>query len=791
MRHFRRHWQFQTLVSLILAVGVSATTVMFSVIDAFLFRGPAHVRDPHSLMSVTAVRTYSDFVAVRSRSQTLDLAAYRRNQIRLESDRTSVEATAECVTTDYFKVLGVMATLGRTFTGETAPVAVLSHASWAEHLGSTEALPVTSVRVNGYPFTVQGVAPSGFAGILAEPPAIWIPLTAAPEACTGDRGLLEANVTVVGRLRPHVTTDAAEAELSTIAAAIAGQNRSQQGPSLLQAIQQARLPGIRRDLRVSQWAFAAAGFLLVIACANVSGLLSLAVARRRRELALRKYFGASRWRLIRQLLVEQIPVAWFAGVLSVGLSITVLWSLDRAVPMVFWQAPLEPRTVVFLAAAIALASGLGVIGPAIGVTGGNVLASLRDQEPTATRQTRTATLLLLVQVALSFSLVVGAGLMIRSVRNLWTDTGYAVENLVSVSIDARSIKYRSTDETAHLFEVLLERAARVPAVQQATLTSGTLLGSLRDRVAVPVLRRPDSLSGAGVVTGARVIPGHAGIADLHAVAPGYFDAVGTRVLRGRGFAASDDKAAARVIVIDETLATALWPGEKAVGQCAYFLKRPECVEVIGVTETRRHSHLAETTPEVFIPLAQGSSYGFSYSTVRSLLLRVGGSARTAVADVEGALRATVPDVPLSVRALEDLADVQVRSWRLGARLFGLFGAGGVLMGAVGLYTALAFSVRGRVREIGLRMALGASRGRILAAVCMQTFWTVAGGIAIGAGIIALTARLTAWLLFNVAAVDPATLTIAAVVLFGAAMLGAVRPAFHAATIDASVALRDE
>jgi hypothetical protein len=375
-------------------------------------------------------------------------------------------------------------------------------------------------------------------------------------------------------------------------------------------------------------------------------------------------------------------------------------------------------------------------------------------------------------------LITGAGLMARSVANLWRDLGYDLDRIISITVNTREMGYRSDEETRRFFETLEERSRRVPGVERTTLTSGDLLGVLRDRLIVYVRGNiADSVPGVG---------------PLHAVSPEYFATVGTRLISGRPFTSDDTLSAEPVMIVSDSLARQLWPERTPVGQCAFFLGRQECVRVVGVSESRRHQRLTEHRPEIFIPLAQGANYTFSYVLPRSVLIRAAESPREVSARLAAALSPMARGGPaIAIQPLEDLAVTQGRSFLLSALVFTIFGLVALAMGGMGLYAALSFSVRRRTREIGLRLALGASRKTVIRHTCMGALGPVAAGLCVGIGIVAASAGLVRSFLFGIPPFDLATLSAAMVSLGAAAGLGALAPAIRAATVNPVVALREE
>jgi putative ABC transport system permease protein len=785
MRYALRHWRFYLLVTVTLAFGVGISTAMVGLLDMFFLRGPAHVRSPEQLWNIPGVTDFQTYVVFSQSATTLDIAAYRRQRVNLGLGPDAYEVIAECVTSNFFDVLGVENPIGSLHSAmrfvDTKAAVVIAEAIWLSRFGGDRNVIGQHILLSGQPFEIVGIAPRGFGGLQIEPPDLWVPLIPASALCTSHGSLHAggASLNLVGRLRPNVTRAQAEAEVASVQM---GSQQSGNGPGIpgpvLQSIYDARLPLVRPDARVAALGAVGAILVLLIACTNATGLFVLRVIDRRQEIAIRRQLGASANRLLLQALSEQSFVLIGCPILGV---LIAFWmnSLIRAfLPFADWHVAVNLKMLLF-EVAIGIGAGLASsVAPVLLGARQSIRATLSSGVARLTKASRASSVVLVVQSALAFALITAAGLMARSVANLWSDLGYDLDKIISITVNTRQMGYRSDEETRRFFETLEERSRRVPGVERTTLTSGDLLGALRDHLIVYVRGNwENSMPGIGA---------------LHAVSPEYFGTVGTRIIAGRTFTSDDTLSAEPVMIVSDSLAKQLYSERSAVGQCAFFLGRQECVRVVGVSESRRHQRLTEQRAEIFIPLAQGAHYTFSYVLPRSLLVRAAEAPSVVAARLAAALSSTARDGPaFAIQPLEDLAVTQGRSFRLSALIFAIFGLVALAMGGVGLYAALSFSVRRRTREIGLRVALGASRKNVIRHTCLGAVGVVAAGLCVGILIVVASAGMLRSFLFGVDPFDLPTVLSAIFSLVAAAGLGALAPAIRAATVNPVVALREE
>ena len=786
-RRLRRQPGFTLLIVLTLALGVGANAAMFGLVDALMFQTPDHVREPDRLVEVQRAENYVRYQELSERLHSVDLAAYTRPQtLSFGAGTSALPLRTQCVTPTFFPLLGAPPVAGRTFapaddTLGSERTIVLAHGFWSRQFGSDPGVIGRSVSVGGRSYHVIGVAPRGFRGLELEPPDAWILVAVSPEACsfTGTNLLRSGRgswLNTIGRLREDVTFAQAATEL---AAAEVGTEpmRLSDGRIIDRSAEFAVLyppkRTLTRDGRLALWLAGGSGVLLLLACANVAGLLSMRAIDRHREIAVRLQLGASRRRVLGQLLVEHLLTAALGGLAAVLVAVWLSTTLGKFFPFGGPVDLVDSRRLAVLAALATMAGILSGSIPALQASRSTVVNHLRTGQGVQPGHSRFRTALLVSQVALALVLVVGAGLFVRSVQNFRDDFAYDLDRVLTAAIDFRRFGNPQPEQIHATFELLLDRVVRLPQVEAAALSSGSILGS-GGGTRVIFIRRSAGDKGEG----------HA----LTEVTPDYFTALGLRIASGRAFLPSDRSSASPVIILNEELAFRLFAGEDPIGQCV-LLGSGGCAEVVGVSEPLRATiHPAsQAESQVFVPFVE---VGSSDSVPRVLLIRTAGTAANDVSAIAGALQGASPDLPyVSVRPLADLADAQARSWLLGATVFGLFSTLAVALAAIGIYGTLAFSIRQRTVEIGVRMALGALRRDIAGMVLRHGAVVVIAGCAIGAAGAFAASRFIRSLLFNVAPGDPNTFAIAAAVIVTAALAGCVIPAVRAARVDPAVALR--
>ena len=803
-RQLRRSPGFAAAAVLTLGIAIAANATMFGIVDRLLLRPPALLRDPSTAHRVFLVRFRPD----EKKEFAANNIPYKRYRELADSARTLAASAAtasmqEVVGTgdelrqlqvgqasaSFWGFFDMRPALGRFFTAseDRIPtgdaVAVLGYDFWRSRYGGSADVLGKTLRVGGVPYTIVGVAPEGFNGMSRLAVAVWVPITTAAYADFGDRYWQTHNISwmeMIVRRKPGVTTEEAQSELtrryvaSVAAAPRSGRLQEMSRPrAILASTIFDRGPRPDQNAKVALWLAGVAGVVLLIACANVANLLLARATRRGREIAVRVALGVGRGRLVSQLLTESLLIGLLGG--AVGLLLAV-WGggLLRTVllPDVDWSGgAMDVRLLAATAMAAIVAGTLAGLTPALQAGRVDVSGALKSGgREGSVRRSRTRDVLLVLQVALSLVLLIGAGIFARSLHNVRAvDLGFDPERVLFVSAELGSGR-RPESERRPFVERLLERARQLPQVEHASRTATVpYYMSWADDLHVPGI---DSVEKLGEFL-------------TNAVSPDYFATMGTRIVRGRGFTDADRKGAGLVAVVDESMARTLWPGADPIGRCIRVGgDSVPCTTIVGVAEAIRSDGFAGPTMIYYLPEAQDFGPG------TGLFVRTRGPARESAEAVRRELQKGAPgSVYVAARPLQDLVDPLVRPWMLGATMFSAFGAVALLLAAVGLYGVIAFNVAQRSHEVGVRIALGAGTRDILRLVVGDGVRVAAVGIALG-GVVALAAgRFVAPLLFEVSPRDPLTLAVVAATLLAIAVAASWIPGWRASRVDPSEALR--
>jgi macrolide transport system ATP-binding/permease protein len=802
-RMLRRAPGFTVTAALTIALGIGANTTIFSILNALLLRPlPGTVRSNELVLLGRTQQgqgfdtfSYPDFLDYRAGSRTLSaVVATTVIPAHVSTGGASERVRAELVTGDYFATLGTHASLGRLLIAADAddgapPVAVLSHGAWQSRFGADRTIVGRNVRINGAPYTVVGVAEERFNGVrLSGVVDVFLPMTTAmallPDAggMRDQRGAVWLNL--FGRLAPRSSLAQAQAELSTIATALATRfPETNKGRGLRVSPGLGLEPSTRGDIaKFMTILVGVVGLVLLIACANVANLLLARGSARARELAVRASLGASRSRLVRQLLAEGFLLAVLGGAAGFALGV---WSLRLALRLpVFANSfgalavGIDPRVVTFGAAAMVLSGLLFALPPAFRTSRVDLVTALKLGTPgSGDIRSRLRGGLVVAQLALSLVLLVAAGLFVRTLQALYRiEPGFDTGRVLVATVDPGMQGYDEARMT-RLFEEFQQRVRAVPGVERAAMGFIVPLGGGGwDSRVYPFDVKPT--------------PDDPGIkSDINAVFPGYFETLGMRLLNGRDFTAGDRPGGPAVAVVNEALAEELWPGGNALGQ-RFRLGRGgnEVLEVVGVVRTARYRSLVEPPrPFLYRPFSQ------AFRASMTMHVRVAsGDPYVVLPAVRRALDEIDRDLPLSrVQTLEQRLSESVGAQRTAATLVGTYGLLALVLAAVGLYGSMAYSVSRRTREMGVRMALGAHTSDVRRHVLLQALRIAALGVVIGLIAAVPATRFVRSQLVGVEPDDPVTLTGVIAVLVAAAVAAAYVPARRATRVDPVVALRSE
>jgi predicted permease len=832
-RLLRRSPLFALTAALSLAIGMGATTTIFAIANALLFRAPVGVSEPERLLDISRAEAGTPFPSnfttsypyyrdVRLRTKTLGgLYAFEFDvhPISLGLRDGTEYAFANVVTANYFAVLGVAPAAGRLFSARdsdeprASPVVVFSHRLWQRRFNGDPAIVGQAVQINRHPFTVVGVAREGFRGTNLVSPDLWVPMGMVEVVQPGTTRLTSrrpADVGMGGRLAPGASSAEAAAELDVIARELERENPVEDRGTRLRVAGLSSVPGALATVAAGLFALlmALTSVVLIIACANVAGVLLAREAARRREIAVRIAIGAGRARLVRQVLTETMLLFLLGGAAGLFLArgmTSLLLSILPAFPIpIEVSLPLDVRVIVFstgLALAAALLSGLA---PALHVTEGDVISSLKDESQGPSERLLTRSAFVIAQVAFSIMLVVAAGLLVKALeRTSSFDQGFDPQGVEVASLDLSSAGY--TAATGALFaRDLIERLRALPGVRAATLSEFLPgRGGADVRVTVP---------GVSPADGQPYF-----IGTWNAVDADFFATLRIPLVAGRGFTAADRAGTQPVIIVSETSARHFWPGQEPVGQyIAWHDLRPNGEEgvtpllVIGVArdlrpplgaahgDTRERSahnrrdgqqvtasEPAPSTLMMYVPLQQ------RYTPRLEILARTAGGQRMA-SEMRHLVSSLDPSLPISTpQPLASQTGPVYLQLRITASVAGGVGLVGLLLAAIGVYGVTAYTTARRTREIGIRMAMGAQRHDVVGMVLRQGLSLVVVGSAIGLTLAAAGSRVFTRLLFGVPPLDPVTFGGAAILFAVIGLAACYVPARRATRIEATQALRYE
>jgi predicted permease len=820
LRTFRRSPLFTLVAVLSLALGIGANTAIFSLITALLLR-PLPVHQPDRLVAVgNPIRTgslsegsirgdlysYPMYRQIRDRNHAFSgvYASGRTGhlQVRLAGAAADLERVrGRLVSGNFFSVLGVRAAQGRAFTPAedrapgASPVVVVSHDFWVERLARDPAVLGSVLTINHSPFTVIGVMPPGFFGdIVGQPTDLWIPVTMQQQANPG-RAFLdrwdESWLLLMGRLRPGASVAQARAEVEALYAQVVAEGASlgipkdvlpgPDAPKVMVGPGGTGFSWLRKQFaQPLVMVMALVALVLLIACANVAGLLLERAAGRAKEISVRLSLGAGRGRLIRQLLTESVLLSCGGAALGVLFS---LWAGPALLRLAGGSAPipldlhLDARILGFTAA-VALLTGVSFgLAPALRATRVELAPALKENSRSLAGsggRWRLGKLMVVMQFVLSLLLLAGAGLFVRSLRNLQSlDLGFQRDRLLLMSVDP--VAAGLTGARLQDFPLrLAERLRAVPGVEKVSFSENGVFSGTENSTTTTV---EGFTPGQGKALGTTEL-------NYDHVGPDYFATLGTHLLAGRDLGPLDRKGAPLAAVINEALAKLCFAGRPPLGR--HIKVGDQSFEIVGVaSDARDHDVREAAPPRYFTSMEQAEGIGSTYNfEIRSQ------HPGALVEPVRQAVRAYDPNLPINeIRPLAVMISDALNHEQLLAELAVVFGVLALLLASIGLYGVISYTIARRTNEIGIRMALGAARPAILGMVLRETLLLVLAGVAIGVPATLALGRLVASTLFGLSPRDPVTLTAATVILLGVSLVAGAIPGARATQVDPTEALR--
>jgi len=803
LRQFRKSIGFTAVAVITLALGIGANTAIFSVVNGVLLR-PLRFRDPDRLVRVWHTPPAASFPGMTtfsvSAANYLDwerqnhiferMAMYTYHGFTLTGGATPEQLDACAATSGFFATMGVQPELGRVFTPEEdqpgrSNVVVLSHRLWQEHFGSNPAIVNQNINMDGQSYLVAGVMPESFR--FPDFAQMWTPMawTDKERAVRG-----EHHSVVVARLRPDVELKQAQAEMNTISSRLAQQypDDDKGWGAVVVPLRDDLVSDVRPALLVLLGAVA---FVLLIASVNVANLALARTFSRQKEIAIRTALGASSARVLRQILTESVLLALAGGALGLtyahgGVSLIMDFLADKLPHSL--EVGLDAKVLGFTAAVSIAAGVLAGVLPALRLTRGDVSQSLKQglgRTDSDSGGHRTRSILVVSEVALSLMLLVGAGLMIRSFQRLHgVNPGFDSHNVLTMTAMVARAKFPEPVQEVNFFEQVLRRVRALPGVESAGVVDDIPLDNggshqpiaIEGHPVVPMSEQPE--------------------VDVRLISAGYMSALHIPVLRGRDLSDTDIAGRQAVVLISESMARQFWPGEDALGKHLTLTFFPDAVrEVAGIVGDVKLDGLDQTRPSaaLYFPLDQVSApANGGWTSIPMTLVVRSASAAGMVPAVSNAVHEVDREVPLrDILTMDDLVANSLSQQRFNMLLLGAFAGLALLLAAVGIYSVLSYSVKRSVREIGIRLALGARPGDVLRKVIFEGMKPTLLGVAVGsAGALAL-GRVLSSLIYDVKPTDPITFLAVTVLLAVIALLACIIPAYRATKVDPMVALRYE
>ncbi len=800
---------FTTIAILTLSLGIGVNTAIFSVINSILLR-PLPYEDPEGLVQLWEVspqqrgtnNTFSfslpNFVDWREQNQSFEhIAAYMNRSLNYTGGEQPERLQGVLVSPSFFPLLKVQPFIGRAFSpDEEQPgkhtVAIISYGLWQQRFAADPNISEKKLLLNGVPFTIVGVLPERFqfpdtqgkrapAAGVGQTVDLLLPLAFDPKDL-GERG--SHFLQVLARLKPGITTEQAQTEMSLIASSLEQQypESSKDWTARVVPLHE-QVVGEARPMLLLL--LAAVGLVLLIACANIANLLLVRASTRHKEMAVRMALGASRNRLIRQLLIESLLLASLGG--AAGL-LLAFWGSDAIVAFSLSELPraheitIDNRTLLFAIGLTVFTGILFGLVPAFQASSVDLNDSLKDNSKSATagfQRNRFRSLLVVSEIALSLVLLIGAGLLVKSfIRLARVNPGFNTDNLLTVNITLPFAKYPELEKRTAFFEQLTEKLQAIPGVQAVGATSNLPLSGGNNHLTFIIEGRQAALLSDEPA------------ADWRAISPDYFNVMGIRLMNGRAFSASDRKGTSEVIIINEVMAKRYWPGESALGKRIMIYDSGEprpWREIVGIVSNIHHFNLKdEPNPEMYVPHLQRPQSSLT------LVSHLTTNQQSVIPAIREAVLALDKDQPVyNIRMMNQLVSESLATSKATMLLVGIFAVIALLLAAIGIYGVMAYVVAQRTNEIGIRLALGARSGDVLKMVVKQGMTTALVGIGFGLAAAVAVTRLMEKLLYNVNGTDPLVFVAVSLILTGVALVACLVPARRASKVDPMVALRYE
>jgi putative ABC transport system permease protein len=800
---------FTAMAVFTLAVAIGLNTAIFSLFNALVLR-PLPVQDPSSVVNLyagiegehsTGVFSYPDFADSRTQNTVFSaMAAHTGAQVLLGGSGSSSEARPEwlkanLVSANYFDLLGAAPSAGRSFlavedqTPNARPVAILNYGFWQRRFGGDPGLVGKTITLNSLAYTVVGIAQRDFVGSDPEVPDVWLPLMMTPNVQGGRNPFADREsgwLFVIARLKPGVTLQQAQTEVSVLATRFHAKDDAQHRRATIQVLPGSFLsPREQSDVvPFAILAMAGVGLVMLIACANVANLQLARGVTRQKEMGIRTSLGATRVRLIRQMVVESLVLACAAGVVGLllawwGSDILLQIAHPPGTDALSLQVSPDWRVGLFLFG-ISLFTGIvsGLL-PALRVSRQDPLIAVRGNAGATSyrKGSRLRGLLVTGQVATSLFLLIAAGLLVRALGKAQnTDPGFDTAHVAVLSVDLR-IRGYATARMISFDRELVDRIKSVPGVRAAAFSSTVPLGTSFMETSV-------------MAEGHEPPPGQAASAlNFNVVSPEFFDTLGIRLLRGRAFTPQDLQNGARIAVVSESMAKQFWPGEEAVGKRFRMRRTSPLYEVAGVAPNVRNVYLwSADMPYLYLPATTDNVGEY---TDFQILVRSAGDMNSLVAALPSLAHEKDPAAPAEATPMSTNLESWIWPSRLGAALSAALGLLALVLASVGITSVTAFAVTQRTREIGIRMALGAQPEGVVRLLVLQGGKMVAIGAAIGIAAAMAMCRILSGFLYGVSAIDGFTFAGVTILLMGVALMACYIPARRATRVDPMIALRYE